>query len=152
MRVAAFQFQQGLRDLGALPALVEAVEWIEVDHAVAVPSPLVVCGLWLAQASAEAKATLRQRCLSGRITVVVPRWQAGDYSGVLDAPSAVEVFPSEFRTLQWEGQTYSVPGVSVLQTTLHAGKWAVATGLGTAVLGYRPHSGASGPLCSVRQR
>lgn len=43
-----------------------------------------------------------------------------------------------------------MPGVAVLETSLHAGKWAVATGLGTAVLAWRPHAGAGAVvLCTA---
>lgn len=150
MRVAALTTQKGLRDLGALPGLAESVAWLEPGDAVAESAPLVVCGLWLAQSVDESRKILRGRAQAGLTTVVVPRIQAGDLSGLLGAPAAVEVVPGEFRGITWEGQNYAVPGVAVLETSLHAGKWAVAAGVGTAVLAWRPHAGAGAVvLCTA---
>jgi hypothetical protein len=56
------------------------------------------------------------------------------------------VRPSNFDGLVWEdGQSYAVPGVSSLRTVLHAGKWAIATGVGTVLLCFRPYI-TSGPI------
>jgi hypothetical protein len=150
MHVAALTTQKGLRDLGSLPGLAESVAWLESGEAATEPAPLVVCGLWLAQSADEARAVLRGRTQAGLTTVVVPRLQAGDLSGLLGAPATIEVVPGEFRGVSWDGQDYAVPGVAVLETSLHAGKWAVAAGLGTAVLAWRPHAGAGAVvLCTA---
>jgi hypothetical protein len=150
IRCAALRAQQTLRDLGALMALAEQVDWIDHDQAAGVAEPLIVCGLWLAQQAADASKVLRTRSHAGRTTLVVPRFQAGNLAPVLQAPADIEIVSGEYRTLLWDEQPYAVPGVSVFQTTLHAGKWATAAGLGTALLAYRPHAGAGAVvLCSA---
>ena len=68
----------------------------------------------------------------------------------LKAPATINVKSAEFHSLEWDGQHFDVPGASVFQTPLHAGKWATSTGVGTVILAYRPHT-AAGPivLCSA---
>jgi hypothetical protein len=139
-----------LRDLANLPAVAEGIDWVEPPLAADAAAPLVVCGLWLTGAGAEAPEVLRRRSLAGRATIIVPRFQAGNLAEVLRAPAAVEVTPGSFERFTLDGQTFPLPGVSYFQTPLHAGRWGMAEGLGTVVLAYRPHAGAGWiVLCSA---
>ncbi|MCI0390295.1 MAG: hypothetical protein MOB07_16215 [Acidobacteria bacterium] len=150
MRCAALTIQQKLRDLANLSSLVDEVEWIAVEQAAEVNRPLVICALWLWEAAAEAATILQTRSLAGKTTLVVPRFRAGDLMDALKAPSAIGVTGAEFHSLEWDGQHFDVPGASVFQTSLHAGKWATSTGVGAVIMAYRPHT-AAGPivLCSA---
>jgi hypothetical protein len=150
MRCAALTIQQNLRDLANLSALVDEVEWIAVEQAAEVSGPLVICALWMWEAAAEAATVIQTRSLAGKSTIVVPRFRAGDLMDMLKAPSRIEVKSAEFHSLECEGQHFDVPGASVFQTSLHAGKWATSTGVGTVIMAYKPHT-AAGPivLCSA---
>jgi hypothetical protein len=65
---------------------------------------------------------------------------------MIGAPTSVAVKPGEFTSLTWEdGSSYKVPGVSRIESALHAGRLAIAQGLGPVALSFRPHQ-ASGPV------
>ncbi len=126
-------------DLRMLPQLVDSVEWVSLAEAATASAVLVLPGLWVADSPKPATEIIRARCSAGRHTVVVPRFRAGVLTGILGAPSAVEIAPGEFRSFEWGSHHYAVPGFTVIKTSLHAGKWGEAPGVGTVVLAYRPH-------------
>lgn len=146
VRCAALQSQQSGRDLAQLEELGGQVDWIADSAAADVRQPLILPGLWISDNPDRSREVLRCRSAAGRVTLLVPRWRAGDIAPVIGASSSIEVHPSNFDGVAWEdGQPYAVAGVSSLRTVLHAGKWAVATGVGTVLLCFRPHMTA-GPI------
>lgn len=151
MRCVALTEQQSLRDLSQLAKLTDELSWISADKLPIASGLAVICGLWLQDGGEAAVALLRKRCEVGLVTLLVPRFKAGNLAGLLGAPSAIEVKPGDFSEIVWcEGSIYSVSGVSHFKTSLHAGNWAKAEAGGTTVLGFRTHATA-GPiiLCSA---
>jgi len=145
-RCAALQSQRSGRDLAQLEELVGQVDWIADPAAADVAHPLILSGMWASDNQERSREVLRRRSAAGRVTVLVPRWRAGDIAPIVGAPSSIEVRASNFDGVAWEdGQQYAVSGVSSLRTALRAGKWAVATGVGTVLLCFRPHMTA-GPI------
>lgn len=150
MHCTALTIQKSLRDLATLPALVDEITWVETERAEDELNPLVVCALWLWEQPEVAKEILHVRSQSGRMTLVVPRFRAGDLSQVLKSPTTLIVKASEFQNIDWEGRQYKVSGTSIFESALHAGKWATSLGVGTTVLGYRSHAAAAPiVLCSA---
>jgi hypothetical protein len=126
--------------------LADEVVWLQDQDAMQADDPLVIPGLWINEDAGAAKRMLRARSEARRATIVVPRFKGGDLAPLLGAPASVEVRPGDFDGIAWDdGQQYIVPGVSSLKTTLHAGRWAIASGVGTIVLCFRPHA-AAGPI------
>ncbi len=151
MTIAALESQKTLRDLIQLPRLAEEIRWISDQEIPTEKCPLVICGIWLSDSVNGAGQLLAERSKKGFGTIIVPRFKAGDLASVLQAPSAIDVVASDFDSFQWEdGQQFDIPGVTYFQTSLHAGRWGIATGLGPVVLCYKPHA-AAGPivLCSA---
>jgi hypothetical protein len=50
----------------------------------------------------------------------------------------VDISAAEFRSFEWGNHHYPIPGFTVIKTSLHAGKWAEAPGIGTVLLAYHP--------------
>jgi hypothetical protein len=151
MTIAALESQKALRDLIQLPKLAEELRWISDQNIPTENNPLVICGIWLSVSKDNTARLLAERSKKGFGTIIIPRFKAGDLASVLQAPSAIDVVPSDFESFQWEdGQPFDIPGVTYFQTSLHAGRWGIAAGLGPVVLCYRPHA-AAGPivLCSA---
>jgi hypothetical protein len=145
-RWAALQSQRSARDLAQLEELAGQVDWIADAAGADVENPLILSGLWVSDNQERGREVLRRRSSSGRVTLLVPRWRAGDIASIVGASTPIEVRASNFDGVAWEdGQQYAVSGVSSLRTALHAGKWAVATGVGTVLLCFRPHMTA-GPI------
>ncbi len=143
MRCASLESQRNFRDLAQLPRLIDEVMWLGMEDLACTSEPVILCGIWLSECAEAAAGFLHARSHKGLSTIVVPRFKAGDLSAILGAPSGIEVHAADFDTVDWEdGRQYAVSGVCYLKTSLHAGRWAVATGLGPVVLSYRPHSAA----------
>lgn len=139
---AALEQRQG-PDLSRLPELVDEVRWLDLTELEQTAEPAVLCGLWIAKDPARARALVKSRVDAGRATVFVPRFKAGDLAPIMGAPTSVDVRAGDFSGVTWEdGQHYAVSGLTFLKTNLHAGQWAVASGLGTAVLSYRQRTSA----------
>jgi hypothetical protein len=146
MRCVALESQKSLRDLAQLPRLVEEVVWLGMDELTSASEPAVICGIFLSEDEVSAANLIRTRSQKGFATILTPRFKASDLAPLLGAPAGIELKPADFDTVHWEdGAHYSVSGVCHLQTALHAGRWATATGLGPVVLAYRPRS-AAGPI------
>ncbi|OJH38237.1 hypothetical protein [Cystobacter ferrugineus] len=146
VRCAALQNQQFGRDLAQLEELADQVDWIADSAAADVMQPLILSGLWVSDNPDRSREMLRRRSAAGRVSLLVPRWRAGDIAPLVGASSSIEVRASNFDGVAWEdGQQYDVSGVSSLRTVLHVGRWAVATGVGTVLLCFRPHMTA-GPI------
>ena len=135
MRLAAPIEQQTDRDLQRLPELADAVLWLDEAALADTPVPAVVTGLWLSADSVRAERLLKTRCVKGYVTLVVPRFAGGDLAGILGAPTAIQVRPGDTETVVWQdGGVYAVSAVSLLETVLPAGRWAVSE-RGALVLG-----------------
>lgn len=146
MRCCALKNQKEFRDLSLLSELAENVTWLDSDELGKAPEAAVICAIWLSEAPEEASSLLTARSRKELPTVLLPRYKAGDLSSVIGAPSAVVVHAADFETVEWQdGVAYRVPGVCVLKSALHAGKWAIASGLGVVVLSFRSHA-AAGPI------
>jgi hypothetical protein len=146
MRCAALESQRSGRDLAQLEELAGQVHWIADSAAADIENPLILSGMWVFDNQERGREVLRRRSAAGRMTLLVPRWRAGDIGSLVGASTSVQVRASNFDGVAWEdGQQYAVSGVSSLRTALHAGKWAVATGVGTVLLCFRPHMTA-GPI------
>lgn len=146
LRCAALKEQEGLRDLSLLPDLVDDLVYLDGDELEGAPEAAVLCAVWLFEAPEAASNLLRARGRKGLPTILVPRFKAGDLAPIIGAPSAVMVHAADFDTVEWQdGMAYRVPGVCVLKSALHSGKWAVASGLGIVVLSFRLHA-AAGPI------
>ena len=150
-RCVSLQTQKSLRDLAQLPRLVNEVRWAGADEIVSAEDIAIVAAAWLAEDGKKAAETLTARRKAGRATIIVPRTKAGNLPRVLGAPSAVSIKLGEYDSLQWsDKEHFNVPGQVIIDTPLHAGRWAQVEGLGTAILAYRAHEGA-GPvvLCTA---
>jgi hypothetical protein len=134
----ALDIHRNTADLGMLPQLAGAVEWVPVSAAIPAEGMLVVPGIWLADNQGIAAQMIRDRCAAGRHTLVVPRFRAGGLQAVLGSPSSVDMSAAEFRSFEWGDHHYPIPGFTIIKTSLHAGKWAEAPGVGVVVLAYRP--------------
>lgn len=146
IRCAALKNQKGLRDLSLLPELAEDVVYLDPDDLTGAPEAAVLCAVWLFEDPGAASNVLKARSRNGLPTILLPRYKAGDLASVIGAPSAVVVHATDFDNVEWQdGVAYGVPGVCVLKSALHSGKWAVASGLGIVVLSFRPHA-AAGPI------
>ncbi len=146
LRCAALEVQRSGRDLAQLEELVDEVVWTASSDAIDVAEPLIVSGLWLSENAQYGQTMLSGRSEAGGVTLLVPRFKGGNLAPLVSAPSAVEVRAGNFDGVAWEdGEQYVVSGVSSLRTMLHAGRWALATGVGVVVLCFRPHITA-GPI------
>jgi hypothetical protein len=125
-------------DLRMLPQLVDTVQWVPASDSIAPEAVLVVPGMWLADDPGLAARVIQDRCSAGRHTIVVPRFRAGALKGVLGSPSSVDISAAEFKSFEWGDHHYPIPGFTVIRTSLHAGKWGEAPGVGTVLLAYRP--------------
>jgi hypothetical protein len=125
-------------DLQMLPQLVDTLRWVSPPESIASEGILFLPGLWLADAPRQAADVIRGRCSAGRHTIVVPRFRAGALTAVLGSPSSVEMSAAEFKSFEWGDQHYKIPGFTVIRTSLHAGKWGEAPGVGIVLLSYRP--------------
>ncbi len=138
----ALESQKALRDLAQLPRLIDDLAWVGETDLAGDPRPAVVVGLWLNE-SAEAATVLKRRGGAGAMTILVPRFKAGDFAAVLGAPTPVKVQRHEFQQVTWDNQRiFGVPGVTVIRTSLHAGHWAHAQ-QELAILGYCVHQGSA---------
>lgn len=138
----ALESQKALRDLAQLPRLVDDLAWVGETDLVGDPRPAVLVGLWLNE-SVEAVTILKHRSGAGAMTILVPRFKAGDLASVLGAPTPVRVQQYEFQHLTWDDQRiFGVPGFTLIRTSLHAGHWGYAE-QELAVLGYRVHQGSA---------
>lgn len=143
-RCAALESQKSGRDFAQLEELAGQVDWIADSSAADVAYPLVLSGMWVSDNKERSREVLRRRSGAGRVTLLVPRWRAGDIAPLVGATSSIEVRANNFDGVAWEdGQQYAVSGVSSVRTALHAGRWAVATGVGTTLLCFRPHMTAA---------
>ena len=141
---------QNAADLKVLPQLAGTLQWIPLQDAMAAKAVLVLPGLWLADSPRQATELLRSRSSAGLHTVVVPRFRAGALTSILGSPSSVDITAAEFRSFEWGGEHYAIPGFTVVKTALHVGKWGEAPGVGTVLLAYRPHSVAGAiVLCAA---
>ena len=138
----ALESQKTLRDLAQLPRLVDGFAWVSDTDLADDPRPAVLVGLWLNE-SAEAANVHKRRSGAGAMTILVPRFKAGDFAAVLGARTPVKVLRHDFQHVSWDNQRFfGVPGVTVIRTSLHAGHWAhVQQEL--AVLGYCAHQGCA---------
>jgi hypothetical protein len=138
----ALESQRALRDLAQLPRIVEGLTWVGEADLAHDPRPAVLVGLWLKE-SAEAATVLKRRSDAGAMTILVPRFKAGDLAAVLGAPTSIRVQRFEFQHVTWDDQrTFRVPGVTVIRTSLHSGHWA-HTQQELVVLGYSAHQGSA---------
>jgi len=141
---------QNAADLKVLPQLVGTAQWIPLSDAIAARPMLVLPGLWVADSPRQATELLRGRSAAGLHTVIVPRFRAGALTNILGSPSSVELAAAEFRSFEWGGEHYAIPGFTIIKTALHAGKWGEAPGVGTVLLAFRPHSVAGAiVLCAA---
>jgi hypothetical protein len=127
-------------DLRMLPQMLGTTQWVPISAAANAEGVLVVPGLWLADDPRQAADVIRDRSSAGRHTLVVPRFRAGALRTVLGSPSAVDIAAAEFKSFEWGDQHYPIPGFTVIRTSLHAGKWGEAPGVGTVLLAYRPNT------------
>lgn len=150
-RIAALENQKSLRDLAGLPRLCDDVAWLDTETLATASDPALIVGIWLTDAPTEAKQLIAHRSAAGLATVVVPRFKAGDLRAVLKSPTSVRVKTGEFDAFSWEGgETITVSGQTVLETTLHASQCGSIPGLGVTVLSYRPHEAAGAiVLCTA---
>jgi len=138
----ALESQKALRDLDQLPRLVDGLVWVGEGDLTSDPRPAVLVGLWLNE-NAEAATVLKRRSGAGAMTILVPRFKAGDVAAVLGAPTPIKVQRNEFQHVTWDDQrSFGVPGITVIRTSLHAGHWAHAQ-QELAVLGYCTHQGSA---------
>ncbi|QDU37641.1 hypothetical protein Mal4_19560 [Maioricimonas rarisocia] len=151
MRVVGLDSQKSLRDLAGLPRVCDDVGWLEAEALADAPEPAVIVGLWLFEEPTAARRLLEKRAAAGGVTIVVPRFRAGDLKTVLQAPSSVRVKVGDFDSFELEdGTELPLPGQTVVETPLHTGQWGDVAGLGVTVLGYRPHEGAAAiVLCTA---
>jgi hypothetical protein len=146
VRCAALQNHRSGRDLAQLSELVDEVIWVDEVDVEDTTEPVVVSALWVMDNADRGRHLLRSRSDAGRATVLVPRFKGGDLAPLLGAPCAVEVRAGDFDGVCWDdGQQYGVPGVASFRTALHAGRWALAIGVGPVVLCFRAHTTA-GPI------
>jgi hypothetical protein len=151
IRIAVLETQKDLRDLGGLPRVCDEVRFCNAQALSETSDPAVIVGVWLVEEPDTAKQLIARRSASGLATFVVPRFRAGDLRSVLKAPSSVRVKIGEFEAFQWDDDSlFTVPGQTVIDTSLHAGRWGEVAGLGVTVLSYRPHEAAGAiVLCTA---
>jgi hypothetical protein len=137
-------------DLNLLPQVVGAVDWISEESASQAQFPLVITGEWVVSHVERATQIFATRSSRGLHTIVVPKFKPSLWTKILAAPTKVEAVAGEFRSFEWQAVHHAVPGFVVFHSSLHAAKWGEAPGLGTVVLGYRPHLSAGViVLCSA---
>jgi hypothetical protein len=137
-------------DLKLLPQLAGTVDWISEESMAEAPVPLVITGEWAVSNPERAAQVFANRSSHGLHTIVVPKFRPSLWTKILAAPTKVEVVGGEFRSFEWQAVHHAVPGFVVFRSSLHAAKWGEAPGLGTVVLGYRPHLAAGViVLCSA---
>jgi len=137
-------------DLRLLSDLADVVQWVQLSEAAKTRAALLMSGLWATESATQAKPLLSERCATGLLTVIVPRFRTCDFTTVLSAPSPVRVVPAEFKSFEWGAQHYAIPGFTVIRTSLHAGKLGEAPGVGTVLLAFRPHLAAGAViLCTA---
>src|SRR5687768_10883922 len=108
-RCAALHSQRPSRDLVQLEELVGEVHWIEDSAAADVLSLLILSGMWVSDNPEQSREVLRRRSVAGRVTLLVPRWRAGNIGAFVGAPSSIEVRASNFDGIAWEdGEQYAV--------------------------------------------
>jgi hypothetical protein len=137
-------------DLNMLPDVVGAVDWIPEESASQAQVPLVITGDWAVNHAERAAQLFASRSSRGIHTIVVPKFKPSPWTKMLAAPTKVEAVAGEFRSFEWQAVHHAVPGFVVFRSSLHAAKWGESPGLGTVVLGYRPHLSAGViVLCSA---
>lgn len=142
-RIAALEEQKSLRDLAGLTRLCDEVVWCDVETLSTTTDPVVIVGLWLFDQPGPARKVIDARSEAGLTTIIVPRFNTGDLRVVLKAPTSVRLKAGEFGEFQWDDDSsVNVGGQTLIDTTLHKGKWGSVAGMGLAVLAYRAHEAA----------
>jgi hypothetical protein len=143
MRIAALEEQKSLRDLAGLARLCDEVAWCDVNSLTTTTDPVVVAGLWLFDESGVARKLLDARSDAGLTSIIVPRFKTGDLKVVLKTPTSVRLKAGEYEEFQWDDDTgVHVGGQTLIESSLHKGKWGSVAGMGETVLAYRAHEAA----------
>ena len=121
MKVVAPASQRTLRDLALLEGQCEVV-WLGPEELAAAIEPMVCSAQIVSEP--EFRGTLDRRMTAGYGSILLPRFQAGDLSGLLGADQSIRIGPGEASETSWhDGTTYEVPARASIQTALGYGRW-----------------------------
>lgn len=143
--ICILKSQQDLSNLNQLGRMFDEITACTDDELAVNPEPAVISGQWLWDDARVARDIIQKRSKNGYATLLVPRFKADDVSELLGADNEVKIDLGDFSTVNWGGEDYAVSGVTVIETPLHAGRWAQTDSKDICVLAYSPHVGA-GPI------